>query len=126
MRTHKRQTGMTMWSATFVIAVLGASMFLSFKMIPPYVEDIKIKRALDGLARDPGVASMTRNDMVGALAKRFDIDNVTDVDLTKSLFIEARGRTRVIRVSYERVVPLFYNVSALIDFNHVREVRGVE
>jgi len=126
MHSQKSQAGMTMWSAAFVIGTLAFFLFLGFKLLPPYIEDMKVRSALDGLARDPGVASMSRADLIAALDKRFDIDSVTTVKPAQNLFLENRGKTRVIRVTYEAVVPLFYNISALLEFNHTREAGRVE
>lgn len=126
MRTLKAQRGMSMWSGMFVIAVVAFFLFLGFKLFPPYMENFKVKNAIEGLARDPSIGTMTRGEMIVSLEKRFDIDNVDTVKPAQHLFLETRGRTRVIRITYEAVVPLFGNISALLDFQHVREVRGVE
>jgi len=126
MRSQRLQAGMTMWSAAFVIAVVVFFMFLGFKLLPVYLEDMKVKSAIDGVARDPNVGTMTRADIVGSLDKRFDIDNVTGVKPAQALVLENRGKTRVMRISYEAEVPLFYNISALLKFDHSREAGRVE
>lgn len=126
MRTLKAQSGMSMWSGMFVIAVVVFFMFLGFKLFPPYLEDFKVKKAMESIARDPNIATMTRGELIAALDKYFDIDNVSNVKPAQHLFLETRGRVRVIRITYEAVVPLFGNISALLDFQHIREVRGVE
>ncbi len=120
-----RHKGMTMWSAAFVIAVAVIFLFLLFKLLPPYLEDLKVQTALNGLARETGVGAMSRTELVERLAKRFDIDNVTNVK-AEQLRIQPQGKTKVIRLTYEVVVPLVYNVSALLEFDHARQVTGVE
>lgn len=126
MHGKRAQAGMTMWSATFVIAVVVFFMFLGFKLLPVYLEDMKVTSAIDSVARDPNVGSMSRADIITVLDKRFDIDNVTTVKPAQNVFLENRGKTRVLRITYEAVVPLFYNISALLEFNHVREAGRVE
>jgi hypothetical protein len=121
----KRQHGMTMWSAAFVIAVVVFFLFLLFKLLPPYLEDLKIKTALDGLASEPGAGAMTKAELVSHLAKRFDIDYVTNVQ-ARQLGVDVRGNSKILRMNYEIVVPLAYNVSALLEFNHERQVTGAE
>lgn len=123
--TPKRQHGMTMWSAAFVIAVVVFFLFLFFKLLPPYLEDLKIKTALDGLASDPGAGTMTKAELVSRLAKRFDIDSVTNVQ-ARQLGIDVHGNSKTLRMNYEIVVPLAYNVSALLEFNHERQVTGAQ
>lgn len=123
--TRSYQRGMTMWSAAFVIGTLGFFLFLLFKVIPPYLEDMKIKTALESLAKEANGGALSKADMITRLDKRFDIDMVTAVKPTQ-LALEKRGKKQVIRMSYENVVPLFYNVSLLLEFNHEHEVRSVD
>ena len=123
--TRKQQSGMTMWSAMFVIGVAVFFLFLLFKLLPPYLEDLKVRTALDGLAREVGTGGVSKADLVSRLEKRFDIDNVTNVKASQ-LVIQPQGRQRVMRINYEVVVPLVYNVSALLEFDHARQVSGIE
>lgn len=118
-----RQRGMSMWSTMFVVGVLVFFLFVLFKLIPPYLEDMKVKTALDGLLREPNAEAMGKADLVERLDKRFDIDNVTNVK-AKQLEIRPMGKLKAITLSYEVVVPLFYNVSLLLEFNHARQVRS--
>lgn len=126
MHITNRQRGMTMWGLMFVLGVLAFVVFLVLNLLPPYMEDLKVRNALDGLAKENNIATMSKAEMVGLLEKRFDIDSVTNVKPSKSLFLESRGKMKVIRVRYEAVVPLAYNISALLEFDHEREVRSVE
>jgi hypothetical protein len=126
MHSRNTQRGATFWGLLFFLAVLGFFLFLGFKLFPPYLDDFKVKAAMDSLAKQPDVGSLSRAAMVESLRKRFDIDMITGVDPAKYLAIEQRPRTRVIRFDYQVVVPLMFNVSALLEFEHAREVRGVE
>ena len=127
MQLKKYQRGMSIWSLSFVVGVFAFIIFLGFKLFPPYMEDFKVRNALDSVARNPDIGSMSKADIALALVKRFDIDNIDTVDTAKHLFVENRGRNaRAVRITYEAVIPLFYNVSVLLDFDHVKEVRGAE
>lgn len=121
-----RQRGMTMWGMTFVLGVLAFSLFLLFKLLPVYLEDMKVRTALSGLMREPGIEAMTRSDMIERLVKRFDVDNITSVDLAKHFEIRLQGKMKVVSIHYEAVVPLAYNVSALLEFQHAHQVRSAE
>jgi hypothetical protein len=118
-----RQRGMSMWSTMFVVGVLAFFLFVLFKLIPPYLEDMKVTTALDSLLREPSAETMGKADLVERLDKRFDIDNVTNVK-AKQLEIKPMGKLKAITLNYEVVVPLFYNVSLLLEFNHARQVRS--
>jgi hypothetical protein len=124
MQIPHRQRGMTMWGLLFVLGVIAFTLFLVFKLLPPYLSDLKVRAALDSLVRQPDAGAMGKAEIMTALYKRFDIDNVTHVKLETDLSIEARDRNKVIRIRYEAVVPMAYNISALLEFDHAREVRA--
>ncbi len=126
MRSRNTQRGATFWSLMFFLAVLGFFLFLGFKLFPPYMDDFKVKAAMDSLAKQSDVGSLSKGAMAESLRKRFDIDSITSVDPAKYLVIEQRPRIRIIRLDYQVVVPLMFNVSALLEFEHAREVRAVE
>ena len=127
MQSPKRQAGITMWGMLFVLGTLAFCLFLFFKLLPPYMDDFKIKSALDSLSRQTDVGTMTIPEIKEAIRKRLEIDSADDLfDLNKILTVEPQGRMKVIRISYESVVPMAFNVSALLNFDHSVEVRGAQ
>jgi hypothetical protein len=126
MQYPKRQSGMTMWGMLFVLGTFAFFLFLLFKLVPPYLDDFKVKSALESLGRQPEVGTMTPGEISEALRKRLEIDSYDSFDLSKSLTIEPKGRKKIIRISYETVVPMVSNISVLIDFDHRIEVRDAD
>ena len=117
---------MTMWGMLFVLGTLSFSLFLTFKLLPPYLADMKVKGALESLGRQPDVGSMSPPEITEAIRKRLEIDSADDFNLGNSLTITAKGKNRVIRINYESVTPVLFNISALLTFDHSIEVRGGE
>lgn len=126
MERRNRQSGMTLWGLLFVLGVLAFFLFLGFRLLPVYLDDFKVRGALESLVKQSDIGSMSRATMVEALRKRFEIDDVRYADPNKHLTVEPRSRTKLIRISYQAVVPMVFNVSALLEFEHTREVRTVE
>jgi len=126
MRIPKRQSGMTMWSMLYVLGTLAFFMFILFKLIPPYLDDVKISGALESLGRQSDAGTMSIPEIKEALRKRFEIDNIDSFDLNNSLTVTAKGRTRAIRIFYESVTPVLFNASILLTLDHSIEVRGNE
>ncbi len=122
MRNKNKQKGMTIWGLVFVLAVIAFVVFLIFKLLPPYLNYFKVRGALDSLARQSDVGSMSRAQINEALYKRFDIDDVKYVQLGKDLSIENRGGLRIIRIRYETVEPMVGNISLLMDFDYSIQV----
>lgn len=118
------QKGMTLWSTTFVLGVLAIAVFLILKLFPVYMQDFKVRKALQGIAAQPGAGALSKPEIVEALYKRFMVDDIEHVRPEQHLTIEQSGRKKVYRLNYEAVVPLFHNVSALIEFQHAQEVRA--
>jgi hypothetical protein len=95
-------------------------------LLPPYLSDMKIRGALTSLGQQSDAGSMSAPEISEALRKRLEIDSADNFDLGSSLSITARGRNKVIRINYESVTPILFNISALLTFDHSVEVRGGE
>lgn len=121
---HAHQKGMTIWSTSFVLAVLAVAVFLILKLFPVYMQDFKVETALQSVATQPGAGTMGRPEVVEALRNRFMVDDIEHVKPQDHLSIEQSGKRKIYRLEYEAIVPLFYNVSALIEFQHMQEVRA--
>jgi hypothetical protein len=122
MLTREKQNGMTFWGLLVVAAIFIFFVILFFKLLPPYIEHAKVKTALENISRQPGTADMEKSQIKAAFDRRFNIEDVNDVDLNKALFVEKKPGSMTIRIAYERRVPLAYNVTALIEFDDSAQV----
>ena len=86
--------------------------------------DLKIKSALEGVGRDPDAATMSNGEIKESVRKRLEIDSADSFDLEDSFSVEPRGNMKIVRITYETTVPMAFNISALIHFDHRVEVRG--
>lgn len=120
MNLKSRQRGVTMWGMFTISLMVVFFALLLFKLIPPYLQDLKVKTALDSIEQQAG-SGMSNPEIMTALRKRFDIDDIEHVDLS-DITIQRRGVLKVIRIEYEAVVPLVLNISALMEFDHSAEV----
>ena len=125
MQNPKRQAGMSMWSLLFVLGTLAFFFFLFIRLFSPYMDDFKVKTALESLGRQPDAGSMTVAAIQEAIRKRLEIDSADSFDLS-ALTVEAKGKNKTIRIKYEAVVPMAFNISALLSFDHAVEVRVSE
>lgn len=100
--------GMLLWSIVLVlVAVLG------MKVVPNYLEYYKILNGAKATAAKAAPES-TVADIRKTFDKYAEVDHLdfkgTDLDISKD------GGKVVIDFAYERRVPLFWNVTLLIDF----------
>ncbi len=102
-------SGLLMWSLVLVIgAVFG------MKVVPTTLEYFKIKKAAENVVAKAG-SNATVPEIRTAFDRQMQIDQVEfsskDLDVHKN----ARGAV-VIGFDYEKRIPLFANVSLVIDY----------
>ena len=125
MHYRYKQTGVTFWGFAMVGFLIAFFTLLFLKLLPPYIEHAKVKTALQNVAKQPNVVNQSKAEITNALERRFDVDDVSRVNLTKDLTVakSADGRAVTIRITYEVRVPLAYNISALLSFDETVEAK---
>ena len=111
----KKQLGVGMTGFILICFLLVFVAILGFKLFTPYMQYFTIQKTFKSLANNPEVKNGTRRDLMQWWARSTVIDNITaingdDIEVTKE------GNEMVISAAYSVKVPLFYNVSLLIDF----------
>jgi Domain of unknown function (DUF4845) len=111
----KRQRGMGFLG---VLALLVGIIFLAIigmKLVPAYIEYFTIKKAVASITQSGQLRNATVADVRRAFEMRQAVDDFTAVG-PKDLEISKDGNEIVISFAYEKRIPLFYNISVLIDF----------
>lgn len=112
----KKQQGLTFLSLVVVIAVGLFFAMLAMKLAPSYIEYFSVKKAIGRIAHDPSFSSMSKADMISAFQKSATIDDIRSVGAKDLVFLRDENGKTVLSVDYQVVVPLFSNVSVLLDF----------
>ncbi len=124
MTALRRQEGMTMWGMVGLALIGIFFLLLMFKLIPPYMDDFKVGSAIKRIAKKPGAGSLPPNALIENIDKMFAIENVNHVRADKDVEIIPRGASaRLIKLEYEREVPMTGNISVLLYFDHAVEAR---
>ena len=108
----KRQQGVTLSGLLVVAVILIAVAIIGFKLFPAYTEYLKVKKAITDIANNPEYKGSIP-EMKMAFGRRATIDDITAV---KDLDITRQGDRAIISANWSVKVPLFYNVSACMDF----------
>lgn len=111
----KKQHGVTLTGLLLTIAVLAMVTLLGFKLFIPYKQYYTVQNAFKTLSVAPEVRNGGRREFIVAWSKYVMTDDVNviagdDVDLTK------QGNELIISANYSVRVPLFRNISLMIDF----------
>ena len=122
MRLRSRQSGVTIWQMISVGFLVVIFALLLMKLLPWYLADLKISSALSSLQKQAAASPMNKREILIALEKRFDIDDVKHVDIRQDVIVQKRGRMATVTIDYEGVEPLLFNIAALMTFKHSVQV----
>ncbi|MCC6534568.1 MAG: DUF4845 domain-containing protein [Burkholderiales bacterium] len=114
----RRQKGISLSGLLVICVILVAVALLGFKLFPAYTEYFKVRKAVSEIARNPEYKSSVK-EIQAAFDRRAAIDSISVVG-GKDLEITKQGDGVAVSASWSVKVPLFYNVSACMDF----EARG--
>lgn len=112
----RSQKGLTMSGFLTAAVILIILALLGFKIGPAYWEDVTIKKTLKAMAEDPALSTGNRIAIERAFSLRTAVENVTAIS-AKDIEVTKDGANIVLSASYTARVPLFYNISACMDFN---------
>jgi hypothetical protein len=111
----RKQKGLTLVSMVIVGAMIFFVLLIGMKLIPSYIEYFKVQNHLRELMRSPELRDGTPQAIRSAFDRRATIDDITVVT-GKDLEIGGTPPNHTLGASWSSKVPLFGNVSAIIDF----------
>lgn len=109
----KKQQGITFVGMVMVGIVIVILAIGGLKVAPAYIEYLTVKKAIVEVAQTESRGTV--GDIRAAFERHAAIDNI-DIIGSKDLDITKEGNEVVISFAYTKKVPLFANVSLLIDF----------
>ena len=111
----KKQRGLGLGGFIVVLFLLIMVALLGFKLFTPYAEYFTIQKTLKKMAEDPAAKTWTRRDLGAAFQPYELIDRITAIS-AQDIEMEKDANAVVLSANYSVKVPLFYNISVLIDF----------
>jgi hypothetical protein len=120
MKHHQRHQGITTLGLILWLIVIGVGALLTLRLFPIYMESFKIDTAMKSVIEDPMVGKKSTREIVEALLRRFDIDDVERIDArnyrTYVKIDNKQGKVTIL-VTYRAEAPLFRNFSLVADFH---------
>ena len=110
-----RQAGLSMSLFLIWCVILACGALVAFKLGPAYFDDMTIQKHFRNMAKDSNLASGNRKEIEQAFSKRVEIDRI-DAISPKDIVIAKEGGGITLSARYSKCVPLFYNLSACMDF----------
>lgn len=104
-------SGLLMWSAILIMIVL-----LGMKLAPVYLEYAAIQKSFTEIANDSTLKNASPSEIRLFFNKRANINDI-DVISGRDIRISKDKGRMILKADYSVTVPLFANISILIDFN---------
>lgn len=115
-----KQRGLTLISLIFLLGIIGFFTLLVLKIAPIYLNHSKVVNALAALDESNDLASMSRQEILTSLNKRFNMNYVEHVAADDIQIVAQPGYARV-NIDYDRIEPIIANLSVLVEFHEVLE-----
>jgi Tfp pilus assembly protein PilE len=119
MRKHQR--GMTFIGLLFILALVGAIGYAGLRLVPVYLNYMKVTKILDATATELQ-GSNDLGNIKRTLEKHWQIDDPTAPDL-KDIEVTKDDSGASIHVSYDDTVPYISNVSLSVHFDKTVKVK---
>jgi len=122
MGTLKKQKGMSALGMMTVVLLIVFGAVTAMKLWSPYYDDLAVKTAIENIAKEDSTKVMTPKEIFDTLNKRLQVNQVTlgkdDVKIKKE-----DGMIKM-EVKYERRIPMYGNIDAMVKFNHSATVNA--
>jgi hypothetical protein len=114
----RRQKGISLWALVFTLSVIVFAAFIFMNLLPVYSNHSSVKNAVnDGLDKS-NLRAITQVGLLRNMNAQMQMDDVDDIaDWPKSIKVRREKSMITVNLNYQRVVPLFENISLLIDID---------
>ncbi len=114
---HKRQAGITFIGWLVLMIPVAIVVYMAIRLVPIYLNHMKVSNAVQQAADESRSETTVSPAAVrSSISRRFDVEGVTDPTL-EQIRVARDGDQWVIEVGYERVAPLFGDISILVSFD---------
>lgn len=117
-----KQIGSSMYATMFILLMLIFGAVTLMKLWAPYYDDMAVKTALKNIAEEESTRSMGPKEIRSTINKRLQVNGV-ELDKEEILIKKEDGEV-LIDIIYERRIPMYGNVDAMVKFNHSATVKA--
>lgn len=119
---RERQTGITLIGFLMVLVVLGFLAFMGMRLFPIYSEWYSVVTAMKGLAKEPGIGTMSADQIRTRFDRRLYTSYVNSVK-PNNVRITTQGGPQI-RVRYEVRQPFIGNLEFVATFDRTEKLTG--
>jgi predicted Kef-type K+ transport protein len=121
MSSVQKQRGMTAIGWIIVLGLIAFFTLVTLRLVPLYLEYSKVASVLESLQNEPGITRQTKADVQRLIGRRFEINDVRNLD-PKIAEVESRSGRLTVTMDYERRTNMVGNIDLVVRFNKSVEV----
>ncbi len=118
----RRQAGMTTLGMIILALFVGLFAFAFIRLVPVYLNYVKISGVIDGVHQEFDGKSPTRTAIRASIERRFDVESVGVITAREVSVTSVDGGFEV-RADYDHTAPFIANVSFTVHFDKTALVR---
>ncbi len=120
---RSRQQGMTVIGLVFVAVFVGIFAFAVLKVVPAYLEQMKVGSILEDVKRELDGSGSSISQIRNAIGKRLNIEMVTGIKAQDFSIKKSSAGGYVVQAKYERREPYLGNVYLVVAFDKQVEIK---
>jgi hypothetical protein len=114
-RSARAQRG-SIYTTMILVALFGLVILASLKIAPAYIDDQSIAGTMENMAESDEFATMSLAEVRQSLMRTLNTNRIPFDPSTVVLVKE--GGKEYVDINYESRKPLFYNIEAVVKFQH--------
>lgn len=112
-----RQSGLSTLGMLLVVVLVVGGLLLAMKLVPLYIDDFAIAKALESLRTERNLYDMQKKEIRNTLRRKLTADYTRELTDEEVLISKSKG-TINIDIVYESRVPIVYNLDVVARFEH--------
>ena len=121
MNVRSRQEGMTLLGWIIVLAVIGVFVLTALRLIPIYLNNVKLVSVIDGVKSDLDGQQPNKSLISNTIAKRYNVEGITFPEFDQ-IIVKKSGQGYTVSADYEQRAPFFGNIEFVVSFSKSVEV----
>ncbi len=119
---NKKQIGSSTWGVMFIVLALIFGGVTAAKLWSPYFDDMAVSTAVKNISEEESTRSMSPKEIRDTINKRLQVNSVEQKK--DEIVIKKEDGEILIDVIYERRLPMYGNVDAVLKFSHSAKVKA--
>ena len=121
MQSMNKQSGLTFITLVLILGIFGFFVLLTLKIVPIYLENNSVSQIVQGLKNDPEIRKASAKKVRELIKRRMKINSIYDFPKENIKIKKTKNRLKV-DVTYDKIEPIFANISVLVSFSDVVDI----